>query len=66
MIIQSLLMIAGKGNIVVLAEGVDFQIQKSKLIQYGCTIMRGQLFLPAESGEELAASIKEIKNISLV
>lgn len=52
LIIQSLLAGIDQVTVIVLADGVDLPDQKEKLVQAGCSIMKGQMFLPAGPGEE--------------
>ncbi len=52
-IIGSLVAIANNANIRVIAEGVDFETQKNKLIELGCTMMKGKLFSSAMPANEL-------------
>lgn len=53
LIIQALLTGIDKTSIILLADGVDLPEYRDKLINIGCTIMKGQVFLPAGPGEEV-------------
>jgi len=52
-IIASLIAISDSANIKVVAEGVDFENQKNKLIELGCTVMQGRYFVSPIPANEL-------------
>ncbi len=52
-IIVSLIALSNNTNIKVIADAVDVETQKNKLIELGCTLMKGKLFSPAAPGNEI-------------
>ena len=57
-IIVSLIAIANNKNIMVMADSVDLENQKTKLIELGCSVMKGRIFCDPVSGAELLAARK--------
>jgi diguanylate cyclase (GGDEF)-like protein len=52
-IIVSLIALSNNTNIKVIADAVDVETQKNKLIELGCTLMKGKLFSPPAPGNEI-------------
>lgn len=52
-IIVSLIALSNNTNIKVIADSVDFEAQKNKLVELGCVIMKGNLFSPSAPGNEI-------------
>ncbi len=52
-IIGSLVIIAKTADVKVIAEGVDFENQKNKLEELGCDVMKGRMFSPPVSANEV-------------
>lgn len=58
-IIVSLITLSNNTNIKVIAETIDFENQKAKLLELGCSIMKGKMFsLPVTNDEIIQQELK--------
>jgi diguanylate cyclase (GGDEF)-like protein len=54
-IVVALIAIANNKEITIMAESVDFENQKNKLLELGCSVMKGKLFSVPMLGDDVAA-----------
>jgi len=61
-IIKTIIDLANHLNMEVIAEGVETEIQKDKLMDYGCNTVQGFYYMKAQPGNEIIRKLKD-KNI---